>query len=219
MTHMDFLLWVRGPAFDFAVLILVFGLLVRLIEILALGHKPDFSEARASGMEAGFGTIFRRMLPAEGMLERAGITIVAGYVFHLGLFITLFLFAPHIELFHAMLGVKWPGLPTPLVDFAAVMALVALVAILIRRLTHPVLKHLSGAEDYLVWALTFLPILTGYLAFHHLLLPYTQMLALHILSVELLMICFPFTKLMHTFTLFLARYYNGALAGRKGVRQ
>ncbi len=52
-----------------------------------------------------------------------------------------------------------------------------------------------------------------YLAYHRLLLPYQNMLALHILSVEALLLVFPFTKLMHTFTIFGARWYNGALAG------
>jgi hypothetical protein len=30
-------------------------------------------------------------------------------------------------------------------------------------------------------------------------------------------VVFPFTKLIHAFTLFMARYYNGAFAGRRGV--
>ena len=42
--------------------------------------------------------------------------------------------------------------------------------------------------------------------------------ALHILSVELLMVLFPFTKLSHAFTLWIARWYNGAIAGYKGVQ-
>ena len=61
------------------------------------------------------------------------------------------------------------------------------------------------------------PLLTGWLAVHHLLLPYTLMLAVHILSVELLMVVFPFTKLTHAFTLFLSRWYNGAISGYRGV--
>ena len=44
-----------------------------------------------------------------------------------------------------------------------------------------------------------------------------MLLAIHILSVELLMVVFPFTKLIHAFTLFMARYYNGAISGYKGV--
>ena len=35
--------------------------------------------------------------------------------------------------------------------------------------------------------------------------------------VELLMVLFPFTKLSHAFTLFIARWYNGAISGYRGV--
>ena len=66
--------------------------------------------------------------------------------------------------------------------------------------------------------MTLLPLLTGYLAFHRMLMPYQTMLGLHILSVELLLIVFPFTKLMHSFTVFFARWYNGAAFGRRGVQ-
>jgi nitrate reductase gamma subunit len=60
-------------------------------------------------------------------------------------------------------------------------------------------------------------VLTGYLAVKHLLLPYTTMLAIHILSVELFLVMLPFTKLIHTFTVFVSRWYNGDISGRKGV--
>jgi nitrate reductase gamma subunit len=46
----------------------------------------------------------------------------------------------------------------------------------------------------------------------------STMLGIHILSVELLMVMLPFTKLMHTFTLFMARWYNGAISGYRGVQ-
>ena len=60
--------------------------------------------------------------------------------------------------------------------------------------------------------------MTGYLAYHRLIHPYQLVLGLHILSVEVLMVAFPFTKLMHAFTFILARWYNGAMAGRRGVQ-
>ena len=49
------------------------------------------------------------------------------------------------------------------------------------------------------------------------LLPYTLMLALHLLSVELLMVVAPFTKLTHMFSFATARWYQGYQAGRRGV--
>ena len=43
------------------------------------------------------------------------------------------------------------------------------------------------------------------------------MLAIHILSVEALLILLPFTKLFHAFSVFVSRWYNGDIFGRKGV--
>ena len=88
---------------------------------------------------------------------------------------------------------------------------------LVDRLTNPVKRLLSGFGDYLAWTITLLPLLTGYLAVNHLLLEYTLMLAIHILSVSLLLALLPFTKLFHTFSAFASRWYNGNIFGRKGV--
>lgn len=219
MTHMELLLWARGPAFDVALAIFVFGVAMRLLEIFLLGRKPDYSEAKASGMEGGLRTMITRSIPSKGKLAAPSyvFTLTAGYIFHIGFLLALFFGAAHIEMFGAILGFRWPSLPTPLIDFATVISIVALLGILVHRLTSPLLRFLSTFQDYLVWTLTLLPLLTGYLAYHHMLLPYTLMLALHILSVELLMVIFPFTKLMHAFTLFSSRWYNGAFAARKGV--
>jgi nitrate reductase gamma subunit len=93
----------------------------------------------------------------------------------------------------------------------------AMVAVLADRITKPAKRFLSTFGDWFTWTLTFLPLLSGWLAVHHLLLPYTLMLALHILSVELLLIFLPFTKLFHAFTTFGSRWFNGAMNGHKGV--
>ena len=98
-----------------------------------------------------------------------------------------------------------------------VASILALFVLLAHRLTNPVKKILTTSGDYLAWGLTLLPLLTGYLAYHHLLLEYTLMLAVHILSVEALLILLPFTKLFHTFSVFISRWYNGDIFGRKGV--
>jgi nitrate reductase gamma subunit len=214
---MDFLLWVRGTAFDVAATVFVVGVLLRLFEIFSLGRRPDLAEPRGSQFLPGLKTIGTRMLPDGGTFRRQPLTVVLGYVFHVGLLVSLVFFVPHIELFRETFGFGWPGLPTPIVDAAAVLAIVALLAVLWHRLTNPVMRVLNRGEDWLVWALTFLPIITGYLAYHRLVNPYPLILGLHILSVEVLMVLFPFTKLMHTFTLFAARWYNGAMSGRRGV--
>lgn len=219
MNSAELLLWVRGPGLQIAVVIFAFGMVLRLVEILLLGRKKNLAELRSSGVKEGFRTIFTRFLPADkNTLKSSKFTIITGYIFHLGLFVVIFLLAPHISVFKSIMGFSWPSLNTPLVDFFAVAAMVALLAILFRRLTHPVLKFLSRGEDYFVWVLTFLPLLTGYMSYHHLFFPYNWILATHILSVEMMLIFFPFTKLTHAFTTFIARWYNGSISGQKGVK-
>lgn len=218
MTSVEFLAWVRGPMFQIALAIFVIGVVIRLVEIFALGRKRDLSEPRNSGSVSGLKTIITRSIPDNGTFKRSPFTIVLGYLFHIGLFVTILFFVPHIELFHSILGLQWPGLPTPLVDAIAIVSIFAMLAILVNRLRNPVLRFLSTFEDYLTWTVTLLPLLTGYFAFHRMLFPYQTMLGLHILSVEILLILFPFTKLMHFFTVFISRWYNGAAFGRRGVQ-
>ncbi|WML89931.1 hypothetical protein [Thiothrix lacustris] len=219
MNEVDFLLWVKGPAFTVAVVIFVAGLVLRLFEILSLGRKHNFAVSKGDPMQGGLREMWRRSIPADkATFERSLFTIVAGYVFHIGLFVVIFLLAAHIALIKSVIGFGWPNLPTPVVDAFAVVTMIALIAVLVHRLRHPVKRFLSKPGDYVVWAVTFLPVLTGYMAYHHLLLSPQMMLGLHILSVELLLVLFPFTKLMHAFTLFLSRWYNGATMGMRGVK-
>ena len=218
MTELELLAWAHGSGFQIASMIFVFGIIVRFFEVLMMGRKKNLAEARGSEMSGGLRTIVSRFVPDSGTFQRSTFTIVTGYIFHIGFFVTLFLFTPHNLVFKDVFGLSWPALPTALVDATAVISIIALFAILIHRLRDNVQRYLSGFQDYFVWLVTLLPLLTGYIAFHRMGLPAPSLLAIHILSVELLMVVFPFTKLMHAFTLFLARWYNGAVAGYKGVQ-
>lgn len=217
MNETLFLTWVRGPGLNIAVGIFVLGVIWRLIEIYALGRKPDLAAPRHRPGATGWHTILRRSLPAPGLIQRSPISYVGGYIFHVGLAIVVFLFAPHIELLKGLTGLSWPGLPSPIIDGVTVITLAAMLVMLFDRINRPVKRFLSTFEDYFTWAVTFLPVLTGYLTVKHLLLPYPTMLAVHILSAELLLIVLPFTKLFHGFTLVGSRWYNGAMNGRRGV--
>jgi nitrate reductase gamma subunit len=218
MNEIEFLQWVRGPAFTAATVIFVAGIIVRIVMILLMGRKANLAEARGSEMAGGIRTMFTRSFPNSGTFKRSGFTITAGYVFHIGLFIVIFLYVPHILVFQKGLGISWPGLPSNIVDATAVVTMLALIAVLVHRIIDPVKRMLSGFGDYLVWFVTMLPLVTGWIAFHRIGMTGTMLIALHILSVELLMVLFPFTKLMHTFTLFMSRWYNGAIAGYRGVK-
>jgi nitrate reductase gamma subunit len=217
MTETELLMWARGPALQVATVIFLIGILVRILEILVLGRKANLAEARGSAVAGGLRTIVTRSFPDRGTLRRSTFNVVAGYVFHVGFFVVLLLFAPHILLFRDVLGFGWPSIPTQIIDATTIVTIIALLAVLVHRVQHKVMRYLTRFQDYVVWFVTILPLVTGYLAFHRIGLTPPTLIAIHILSVELLMVVFPFTKLMHAFTLFMARYYNGAIAGYKGV--
>jgi len=217
MTETELLIWARGPALQVATVIFLLGVLVRILEILIIGRKANLAEPRGSAVAGGLRTILSRSFPDRGTLRRSTFNIVAGYVFHAGFFIVLFLFAPHVLVFQDVLGFGWPSIPTQIIDAITIVTILTLLAVLLHRIMDRVMRFLSGPQDYIAWFVTMLPMVTGYLAFHRTGLTPTLMMAIHILSVELLMVVFPFTKLMHAFTLFMARYYNGAIAGYRGV--
>ncbi|HEX8978335.1 MAG TPA: hypothetical protein VF811_01385 [Parasulfuritortus sp.] len=217
MDAAELLNWVRGPGLQIAIAVFLLGTIWRLIEIYSLGRKPDLAERRHVPGASGWHTLVRRSIPIPGMFQRSTITYVAGYAFHLGLAVVVLLFAPHIKLIQDLIGLTWPALPSQFVDLMAVVTLVAMLVVLIDRIRQPVKRFLSTFEDWLTWAVTFLPVLTGYMAARHLLLPYTLMLSLHILSVELLLVLLPFTKLFHVFTVWPSRWFNGDIQGKKGV--
>lgn len=218
MSAVEFLQWVKGPAFTVASVIFVAGMVLRFFEILSLGRKKNLAVPKGNPVLGGWREIFRRFGTDRVTFLHTLVTVVGGYVFHIGLFVVVFLLAAHIALFKRVLGFGWPNLPTPLVDAVTIITMLAMLAMLVHRLRQPVKRFLSKPSDYVAWGVTFLPLLTGYMAYHHLLLSPQLMLALHILSVEVLLIVFPFTKLTHTFTLFLSRWYNGASMGMRGVK-
>ena len=217
MTEIELLSWARGPGLQIATVIFVAGIVIRIFEILMLGRKTNLAEAKGSEMSNGLRTMVTRTVPDRNTFKRSSVTIVSGYIFHIGLFVVCFLSAPHILFLKDVIGFGWPSLPTAVVDAFAVVTIIALIATLVNRLTNKVMRYLTNFEDLLTWFLTFLPVITGYIAFHRMGFTAPSLLAMHILSVELLLIVFPFTKLMHAFTLFIARWYNGAISGYRGV--
>ena len=218
MTEIELLAWARGPGFQIACMIFVFGIIVRFFEILMLGRKANLAEAKGSAMSSGLRTVFSRTVPDAATFKRSSFTIVAGYIFHIGLFVVIFLFAPHILFFKDLLHISWPALPSTVIDATSVITIITLIVVLVHRLRDPVKRFLSTFDDYLGWFVTILPLITGYIAFHRVGMSAPSLIAIHLISIQLLMIVFPFTKLMHAFTLVLARWYNGAISGYRGVQ-
>lgn len=216
MTLLEF---ARGPGLYWATIIFVLGIVWRLVGIFLLPRIRDLSKPRnTDNVSNGLRTVASRFVPAPEMEKNVRFQHYTGYVWHIGLFIVILFYAPHIQFFKSIIDVSWPNLPTAVISISAIVTMAVLVALLVRRIVHPVLRLISNLDDYLSWLVTFLPLLTGVMAFAHFGARYEVMLALHILSVELLMVWFPFGKLIHTFTVWTSRYQLGVTFGRRGVK-
>jgi nitrate reductase gamma subunit len=216
---MDLLEFARGPALQVGAYILVAGSIWRLVGILLLKEKPEFSEPRKpGGFMAALKVIYTRSFTAAPFKRATLYPKMLAYVLHIGLFATVFLFVPHIVFFKGFLGFDWPGLPNSVIYLTGVAAVVAGFALLVRRVTNPVLKLISNFDDYFSWLLTMLPFITGLMMPVRMGIRYETLLAIHILSVVLLMIWLPFGKLGHTFLVFVTRGTTGMVFERRGAR-
>jgi nitrate reductase gamma subunit len=218
MSLLDF---ARGPALQWSLYIFVFGVLWRILGAALVKRAVDLSTPRGSSGDrvmGGLRTILTRSVPPETFEKRIRFSHITGYLWHIGYFVVFFLFVPHILFLKSAVGFGWPGLPNPMVLVVGAITLATLVALLFRRITHPVLRLISSVDDYISWAVATLPLVTGFMVVTRIGPAYETMLALHILSFELLLIWFPFGKLMHAFFVFPSRYSVGAIFARRGVR-
>lgn len=216
MTLLDF---ARGPALEWSLIILVAGTVLRVVGTLLLRHNKDLSKPKVASTTGGaIRTIFNRMWPRPHFTQQISFPLMMAYIMHIGLFVVVFLFAPHITFIKDLTGLSWGNLPSGVIYFAGAATVASMIALLIRRLTNPVLKMISSFGDYSSWLVTFLPVITGLMAVSHLGARYETILALHLLSVELLFVWFPFSKLVHAIFSIPSRAHLGATFARRGVK-
>jgi nitrate reductase gamma subunit len=215
MTLLEF---ARGPAIHASLIIMVAGILLRLVGVLVLTRGADLSRPRdAFGNFKGYRTVLSRAWPASEFNASTVYQTVMAYIFHLATLVVVVGIVPHIEFITSLTGLSWPGLPNFIGVALGTIALVSLIALILRRLSNPAVYN-STVGDYVTWIIVALPLLTGLMAFAHVGLRYETMLALHILSSALLFAYLPFSKLMHAFWFVFSRAQSGLAYAHKGVR-
>jgi nitrate reductase gamma subunit len=223
MNWTGFLEFLRGTGFRIAFLVFIAGLAYRLIRVAALGWDRDRVPSAGSKLR-GVATTYIKgvgIFPFIPWVKRTfqanAVTFLAGAMFHIGLIIVIILGTAHMLAWKSLLGFGWPTLPIPVIDWLAAGAIVAMVALLINRFTHPVVRKLSGAPEFLNWLLVFLPMVTGYMMTHHMFFRYEVLFSLHMLSVDVMLIWIPFSRLSHFAFYFFSRTIHGAQFGKRAV--
>lgn len=216
MTLLDF---ARGPALQWAAFIFVLGMVWRALGLLLLLRANPLSADRGEHLvRHGLHTVWSRFIPAPVFEKKVSFQYVAGWIWHLGFVIVLFFLKVHVMFWTGLLGFGWPALPNSIVLAIAGITLGVLLWLLGRRIVNPVLRYISTFNDYSSVIITILPILTGLLTFTHFGIAYEDLLAIHMLSIALLLVWFPFSKLFHVITLLPSRYILGVKFWRRGVQ-
>jgi nitrate reductase gamma subunit len=223
MNWTDILAFARGPFFQVALLIFIAGMVYRLVRVILLGWKADKVPPRGSkvgGVGISFlkGIIIWPFVPwVKNTFSRNPLIYLAGGLFHLGLFVVLILGTAHMLVWKSLLGFGWPTLPLPIVDWLAAGAIVAMIALFINRLVNPVLKLISGPAEWLNLLLVFLPMVTGYIMTHHLWFRYEVLFSLHMITVDVLLIWIPLSRISHFMFYFFSKAIHGADFGKRAV--
>ena len=203
---------IDGPLWYFSLVVFCVGVLWQMGRILFARGRTDLSQARGSATAGGLRNLF---VSHREIAPQLRVQVVAGYLFHLGLFAVLFFAAPHVVfLEQELLGFGWTPMPHWAFIVASQFAFFGLLVLWLRRMLNSVSRLISTLDDHVAAILTFIVMLTGCLA---LLKGFNELRLLHRFTVELLLIYFPFSCLMHSFTFIPSRAFTGAWFGRRGI--
>ena len=215
MTLLDF---ATGPALNVAIAVFVVGAAWRLGYLLRIRKRIDKSDPRGGSERlGGLWMIASRSINHGPLSDSIKLPIANAYLMHLVLAIVIFAAEEHILLLEENFGIGWQSLPHILVRASTVILLATVAVTVYRRLRHPVLRLLSNFDDWFSLLITALVVATGLVA------GLTgensdTLIAVHVLAFDLMLIWFPFGKLMHAFLIFGSRYSTGVAFAHKGAR-
>lgn len=168
----------------------------------------------------------REVVLFESLFKATRWTWLFGWLFHAGLFVVLL---AHLRYFTQPVW-WWVELIAPLSPYAGIAMLVGLAGLLIRRFAVARVRYISAPSDYLMLVLLLVlagsgiamrlfwhtdiiavkQFATGLWQFDFAQLPGHALLLLHLLMVAVLLLIFPFSKLLHAPGLFFSPSRNQA---------
>lgn len=208
--------FVNGIFWDIALVVFFVGVAWRLVTVLRRSKRVDYSVPRNSGISGAIMANINGFYPRKEVSGRVRIQVIAGYMFHLGLFVLVLFAAPHVKFIDEHItGFSYMMMPYWAFIVVSEIAFAGLILLWIHRLLNPVTRLISRRSDHIATILVFVVMLTGCMALGE---ASGELKALHRFSVELLMIYFPFSALMHAFMFIPSRAFTGAFLGRRGVK-
>lgn len=177
------------------------------VRLVRLGKPRDYSKPLGAVDPAIRYAFIKAMDPRKKESAYLHLpTYTAGILYHLGTFLSLFLFI----LF--MFKVEPQGLTRLLIIGFLIISGISGLAILLKRLIKKELKALSNQDDYVSNILvTAVQLMTAISLYNPRILPW------YFILVSLFFLYLPLGKLKHTVYFFAARYHLGYFYGWRGV--
>ena len=207
---------VRGP-FVWIAFLVFFGMSIYKVRRLYMMAKNEKVVLPSIKGEAAGRSILHWIIPfgSRNWRMRWPITITT-FVFHICLVFTPLLLLSHAVLWHESWGISWWSLPEGVADIMTLLVIITCIVFFLRRIFAPEVRFVTTGDDLLILAISFLPFLTGFLAYHQWLLPHKTMVILHMLFGQIMLIAIPFTRLAHMFYFFMTRAFMGSQAAGWG---
>ena len=218
---MDFYSFVEGPLLWIAFLTFFIGTLLRAALFFFVSRKSDRIIYQYFSWKYVLATIGRWLLPINKDVAKNPVFTIAAYIFHICLIVVPVWFYGHIMLWEeSRFGWSWASIPDGLADWMTLIFLAIALFFFLRRIISADIRLISTVSDYLLLIVTALPFMTGYFTTHGTLDSIgflgDNMLLIHMLSAELMLILIPFTKLSHYVLFFFSRGATGIEFGRRG---
>jgi len=198
---------VRGPLVYIAFIVFIGGSIYRIKTFIDL-VKKDKTIMPFINLKSTVRSLFHWMIPFNTVnWRRRPVVTIVTFLFHIGLVFTPIFLLSHNILWRESWGISWWTLPEWIADIMTLVVIFCCVFFFLRRVFAPEVRFVTFDSDYLMLVVSLLPFLTGFLAYHQMLLPHKTMVILHILFGELMLIAIPFTRLFHMFYFFLTRSF------------
>jgi nitrate reductase gamma subunit len=218
---MDFYSFVEGPLLWIALLTFFFGTLLRIVLFIVVSRQTDKIVYEHFSWRYALATIGRWLLPLHKDVAKNPVFTVLAYIFHICLLVVPIWYSSHITLWEeSRLEWSWTPMPDRLADWMTLIFLAIAIFLLLRRIVSADIRLLSTFSDYFLLFVTALPFLSGYFLTHgtldHIGFLGDNMMLIHMLAGELMLILIPFTKLSHFVLFFFSRATAGIEFGRRG---
>lgn len=205
--------FLTGTGFLIALGIFILGMLHRVVwyvrglnwKLDRVAYRPNLSH----GLKGGIHSALKWLVPfaTEGW-RSAPLLTAATFIFHVSIILVGLFLAGHAVILRSVIGGSLPTLPAWLADTLTLLAIVALLVLILRRLLLPHVRVLTTSGDWFALLLTLLPLVSGFVAAHA--GPEAEgAYVAHLITGTLFLVLAPFTRLSHLVLYFLSRAQIG----------